>query len=292
MVHHATGSGAGVSTRLFDAARRAGLPLPENPADPQQVGDLGAALYLHVERTRRPAREEAYLESATRFTLVSPVGALAAWSWGPDGAPLVVLVHGWEGRGSQLGAFVPALVAAGFRVVAFDGPAHGDSPGEHCHLPLMAGIVASLPAQLGEVRAVVGHSFGAASAALAAAEGPAPHGAVFLAPPLWHRGRVELTAERMELPAAARAAFFEGIERRTGHPVDWADMRNVARVAPCPLLVFHDPADADTDYAGSVELVAQWRGARLVPCPGRGHLRILTTPAVVEQTVRFIASLR
>ena len=43
------------------------------------------------------------------------------YSWGSG--PTVLLVHGWEGRGSQLSAFAPALVKAGFRVVAVDMPA-------------------------------------------------------------------------------------------------------------------------------------------------------------------------
>ena len=45
--------------------------------------------------------------------------------WG-DG-PVVYLVHGWGGRGSQLASFVEPLLVAGFRVVMFDAPAHGDS---------------------------------------------------------------------------------------------------------------------------------------------------------------------
>src|SRR5688500_15132227 len=44
--------------------------------------------------------------------------------WGTG--PAVYLVHGWGGRGSQLGSFVEPLLAGGFRVVMFDAPAHGD----------------------------------------------------------------------------------------------------------------------------------------------------------------------
>jgi len=281
-----------MNARLLEAARRVGLALPADPQDPAALGDLAAALFLRPRRARRPPREEAYLAAATRLSLASPAGELAAWAWGAPAAPTVVLMHGWEGRGSQLGAFAAPLAAAGFRAVAFDGPAHGDSPGEETSLPLLARVVAGLPAALGPVRAVVGHSFGAAGAALGTLLGFAPGGMVFLAPPLWQRGRIEQMAVRMQLPSEAHAAFLAGVERRTGRPLGWADMRAVARAAPCPLLVFHDPDDADTSYAGSEEMVALWPGARLVPCPGRGHARILTTAAVVAETVRFIAGLR
>ena len=281
-----------MNARLLDAARRAGLPLPADPHDPAALGELAAALFLRPQRTRQPPREGQYLAAATRFSIESPAGRLAAWAWGAPEAPAVVLSHGWEGRGSQLGAFAAPLAAAGFRAVAFDGPAHGESPGEESSLPLLARVTAALPAALGPVHAVVGHSFGAAGAALATAEGFAPRGMVFLAPPLWQRGRIEAAAARLQLPAAAHAVFFAAVARRSGWPLARADMRAVARTARCPLLVFHDPDDADTSYAGSVELVALWPGARLVPCPGRGHIRLLATPAVVDETVRFIAGLQ
>jgi len=280
-----------VIQRIIDAAVRRGLPAPTAPLDDVGLGELAAALYLRPLRTRRPPREEGYLEAARRLTVASPDGPLAAWMWGEEARRLVVLVHGWEGRGSQLGALAGPLVAAGFRVLAFDGPAHGDSPGEEASVPAFAKVIAALPAQIGPVHAIVGHSLGAAGAALATTLGLAPRGLVMLAPPLWQRGRLDYAANRMELSPAARQAFFAAVERRTAWPLERADVRVVARAAPCPLVVFHDPDDADTDYAGSVELVSLWPGARLVPCPGRGHNRILTTPAVIDDVVRFVSGL-
>jgi hypothetical protein len=162
---------------------------------------------------------------------------------------------------------------------------------EEASVPALARVLAALPAQLGPVHAVAGHSLGAASAALATTLGLTPRGLVFFAPPLWQRGRLEYAAERMQLPPAARTAFFAGVERRTAFPLDQVDMRVIARAAPCPLLVFHDPGDADTDYVGSEELVARWAGARLVPCPGRGHNRIITTPEVIAEAGRFVTAL-
>ncbi len=277
--------------RLIETARSRGVPVPAGPHDDAAVGELAAAVYLTPARTRRPPREEGYLATARRGTLPTPAGELAAWTWGEAEHPLVVLVHGWEGRGSQLGALAAPLVAAGFRVVAFDGPAHGDSPGTEASVPLFATVLAALPAILGPVHAVAGHSLGGASAGLATTLGLAPRGLVFFAPPLWQRGRLEYAADRMELAPEMRRLFFAAVERRTHWPLERADLRVVARAAPCPLVVFHDPGDADTDYTGSAELVALWAGARLVPCPGRGHNRILTTPDVIAETVRFIAAL-
>ena len=58
------------------------------------------------------------------------------------------------------------------------------------------------------------------------------------------------------------------------------------------MLALHDPADTDTSFAETEKVVAEWRAGRLVPCPGRGHNRIMSTPEVVRQAVEFIAALR
>ena len=67
----------------------------------------------------------AWLESAERQDLELEGKRLVAWSWGEG--PTVLLVHGWEGRGSQMAAFAAPLAEAGFRAVAFDAPGAASS---------------------------------------------------------------------------------------------------------------------------------------------------------------------
>src|SRR5262245_16038228 len=60
---------------------------------------------------------------------------LATWRWGATDAPAVLLAHGWGGYAAQMRGFVPPLLAAGYRVIAFDQPAHGLSEGKLTGLP-------------------------------------------------------------------------------------------------------------------------------------------------------------
>src|SRR5205085_10246750 len=117
------------------AAVRTGLRLAHRL--PGGVGPAWAArLFTSPRRHPRPAREAAVLATARAVTLDVVTRAtgrdraqrLAAWRWGTG--PTILLVHGWEGRGAQLGALVEPLVDAGFSVLTFDGPAHGDSSGK------------------------------------------------------------------------------------------------------------------------------------------------------------------
>jgi len=100
---------------------------------PGLVAKAAEQLFVTVVQHKRPRREEAWAEGATRISIPSQHGELAAWVWA-DGPKTVLLVHGWAGRGLQLGAFVEPLVGAGYRVVACDGPAHGESPGRRTNI--------------------------------------------------------------------------------------------------------------------------------------------------------------
>lgn len=282
-----------MSEALLAAAARRGVPVPPPPHDAVVLGELAASTYLHPQRgIRKMPRELGYLEPAVACRLPTSAGELAAWIWGERGRPLVGLLHGWEGHGAQLGAFAAPLVAAGFRVLAFDAPGHGESPGDECSAPLIGRLVLELEAQLGPFHSFIAHSMGAAAAAMAATHGARPRGLVFLAPPLSQLERIDRMIARLAMGPDVAAAFRAAIARRTGLSLEEADMTWVARVAPCPLLAFHDPDDADASYAATAGFVAAWAGAQLVPCPGRGHFRILSTPDVIRQGAAFIAGLR
>jgi len=282
-----------MSEILLKAAAKRGVAIPPGPLDEAALAELAAAIFVRPMRgARRMPRELGYLETARPRTLRTSFGELAAWEWGAEDAPLVGLVHGWEGHGAQLGAFAAPLAAAGFRVLTLDLPGHGDSPGDEAHVPLVARTLVEVEREAGRFFALIGHSMGAAGAAMSATLGAAPRGLVLLAPPQSQLERLRRVAARMQLADGLREQFVAAVERRTNSRCADVDMRVVARQAPCPLVVFHDPTDEDASFAAAEEFVGWWRGARMVAVPGRGHYRILATPEIVRQTVEFIGGLR
>src|SRR5262245_4564104 len=73
-------------------------------------------LFLTPPRHAAPARESHVLAHARAVTVRVGERRLATWTWGAG--PRILLVHGWGGRGGQMGAFVEPLVAEGFSVTA------------------------------------------------------------------------------------------------------------------------------------------------------------------------------
>jgi len=142
-------------------------------------------LKAFTQPRRHPATqdEEMALANAKREDFVWRGEKLTVWRWG-DGTQ-VLLLHGWESRGSHMAGFVPNILRAGFGVVALDAPAHGDSSGEYTNILDYGRAVVALAQHIGlgslasPLAGVIAHSAGSAAALYAYAHGLHSHGHKF-----------------------------------------------------------------------------------------------------------------
>jgi pimeloyl-ACP methyl ester carboxylesterase len=257
--------------------------------------NLAERLFTTPRRHPRPARELAVLASGRPFTvdvaLRSPRWSgghtkVAAWRWGFG--PTVLLVHGWEGRGSQLGAFVGPLVEAGMSVVAFDAPGHGDSPGSQLYLTDHADVVADVAAHVGPLHAIVAHSFGAAAVLLAhGRHGLAAERNVMIAPNALIDDSVARFARTVALDDRDRATFEDHLASSSGLALDALGLEHLVGERSAALLVVHDRADREVPFEHGVRLADTWADATLVAVEDLGHRRILRDADVIGRTVEF-----
>jgi len=257
---------------------------------------LAERMFITPRRYARPARERAVLAGARAFdvevALRSPrwhgaTRTLAAWRWGFG--PTVLLVHGWEGRGSQLGAFVEPLVAAGCSVVAFDALGHGDSPDHRLYLTDFADCIAAVADSVGPLHAIVAHSFGAAAVLLAHARAgvEAPRN-VLVAPNVLVADAVARFASVVGLDDRDRAALERQIGAHTGIRVDALAVERLAGSRDAGLLVVHDRDDREVAFHQGERLAAAWPNAQLHATAGLGHRRVLRDPEVIACAVAFV----
>jgi pimeloyl-ACP methyl ester carboxylesterase len=270
---------------------------------------LAERLWFTVPRGR--GRQERQAPPGRPFQVEVHGRAVAGEVWGepPAGAPptdrgttlavprtppAVYLVHGWGGWRWQLDAFVGPLVEAGFRVVAFDAPSHGDSdpgaegPGRSTALEL-ADALAAVVAAHGPAHAVVAHSLGATATAYAVRAGLPAGRLVFVAPMADPLPYTRTFADRLGFGERVRSRMVARIERRVGIPLSDFDVPAVAgQVATPPLLCVHDRQDAETGWSDSAAIVRSWPDARLVTTAGLGHRRVLRAPAVVAEVTGFV----
>lgn len=277
--------------RMKTAARRAAFRVADivAPAVAARIArDLWFAVPPRLPATTPPTGGEA-------FEVESLGAAVRGHVWGAG--PTVYLVHGWGGRGSQLGSFVEPLLGEGYRVVMFDAPAHGDSePGPagpgRTHGVELGKALDAVFARFGPAEAVIAHSLGAISTYLTLRFGWMSTRRLVLIAPM---GAAEPLFDRLQralgFGARTRRAFDRLLEEFVGVPmVEFDAVFQAAQVEPVPTLVVHDRGDRQTPYADSARLVASLPDARLVTTEGLGHRRILEDPAVVRETLGFLRS--
>ena len=263
----------------------------------EQLGaGIAERLFTTPRRHPRPAREQAVLASARPFSVDVALRSprwngqhrqLAAWRWGYG--PVVLLVHGWEGRGSQLGALVEPLVAAGLSVVTFDAPAHGDSPGSQLYLTDHADCVVDVVAAIAPVHAIVAHSFGAAAVLLAQARGgvAAPHN-VMIAPNAVVDDSVAKFAHIVGLDDGERSSLEGQLADHTGVGLESLRLDRLIGAPSSSLLVIHDRGDREVSFEDGQRLALLWPDAELMATDGLGHRRILRDPAVIARVVQAV----
>lgn len=259
---------------------------------PSLASELALRAFLTPQRRPRPERERALLEVARPLPLSAGGLPLAAWSWGEaeDGRPrpTVLLVHGWAGRGAQLGSFVAPLVNRGRRVVTWDAPAHGDSPGRTTTLAQMAEVLRTVAERVGPIEAIVVHSFGGAASTIALARGMAVKRAVYVAPLFTIGTTVDRFVRGLGLSPAAATQLEHGLAHANMARRDDLEGRRLAPAMTTPLLVVHDRDDREVPYAEGVATVRKWPGARLLTTGGLGHRRVLEDVDVIDAVAEFV----
>ena len=251
-------------------------------------------IFLTPPRHRAPERERDLLARARPGTVRVDGRRIATWTWGSG--PRILLVHGWGGRGGQLGAFVEPLVANGFSVAWFDGPAHGASEGRLATIPEMARALRSVVAALGPVRGIIAHSGGGVVSGWAIRRWlldgfvDLPEVVALIAPPSDFRGYLERFSDACGLTAGARDRLDRRLTARAGIPPEALDLSRFAGDLPLAALVVHDREDAEVPWADGAAIAEAWPEAELVTTRGLGHRRILRDPAVVARVTAFLTA--
>jgi pimeloyl-ACP methyl ester carboxylesterase len=258
---------------------------------PDLAGAWAERMFLTPPRPRYAGASAMDLIDARGHLVEHKGRAIATWQWGAKDAPAVLLAHGWGGNAAQMRGFVFPLLQAGYRVIAYDQPAHGVSEGKLTGLPDFADVLGEVATYYGNVHGVIAHSLGGAGAALALAWGKAHYRKIVLvSPPSDLVGYSRRFARWYWMPEPVRRAMQQAIEERYG--VLWEELE-VPRVAPrlaAEALVVHDRSDRIMPWTHGAAVARHWPGARLVTTDGLGHRRILADEGVTRIAADFIGA--
>lgn len=282
-------------SRPASAKKGRGSAVPRSVATPaggssgMSVEEAWRQWFTPPPRSQESVREQRFLSTAEQFTINYGELPLSAYAWGSG--PTVLLMHGWGSRASHFSSFVQPLVEAGFRAVAVDAPAHGRSAGDLSNLFEFSEVVETVAQRLAPVHAIIAHSMGAASAAMAVSRGVVVDRIVLLCPICKLREALHRFVARRNLGDAVEDELVARMDELFG-PRVWLDsaLDEIAPQLDIPALLFHDPGDTEIPYTDSVETARAWSGSRLITTSGLGHRSLLRDRALIAEAVDFVAA--
>lgn len=256
-------------------------------APAQAAARLNAWVWCRPPRYRLRPEDAAALASAVPLNVRFKQRELPTYSWGSG--PAVILVHGWGGAAGQMAHLVPALLARGLRVVAFDAPAHGEAEGRQTDFPEITEALRCVALAVGDVHGVVCHSAGSVAALRALRQGLKLNRLAVLSAFSQLQLPLAAMASVLKLSPRVRAAHLSLLQRLYGSRFtqDYSPEHLVQDLA-VPGLLVHDQGDREFGAANASRLLARWPVAQLHLTEGLGHYRLLKDPAVAERVAEFM----
>lgn len=238
-----------------------------------------------------PEKEKEIAKKADCFIIkIKNNQKIQCYRWGSG--PVILLVHGWAGRGTQFRKFVPALNKAGYSAVAFDGPAHGSSEGKSTDIREFQETLFEIRKKAGTVEAIIAHSFGGVASLFAIMNGLQVNTLINIASPTIGDEIINTYLRAINGSWKTGEYFKSYILRTTGRPFsEFTSLYFVQHLQhKLNLLLVHDSEDQEVTIQHAFMLQEHYPHAELFQTVGLGHTRILKDEMVINRCVTFIES--
>ena len=246
--------------------------------------------FFGPSRYEEKAQDREVIEWGNNYRIPFEGGELAVTTWGKTG-PAVLLMHGWGGARAQMTGFVDPLLFAGYRVVAYDQPAHGESDGKMTNLLEIAPTMDLIAKQEGPFYAIIAHSFGTLITSYALVERN-------FTPPskLVYFGAFNQLLEslpRFQVQAGLSDELMDGFRQMLYENFSRELLESITNelLTPrihIPALMFHDENDMVTPVEDSRAIAQVWKHVHYVETQGLGHRGALQSKPIHEQVVKFL----
>jgi esterase/lipase len=239
-----------------------------------------------------PEKERRAESFAKKFTLQVAGKTVQCYEWGDKG-PAVLLIHGWAGRATQFRRFIKPLLGAGYRVVGFDGPAHGNSSGKTTNVLEFDDVTRKLYDRY-EPEAIIAHSFGGVTALYSIMNGLPIVKLINIASPSIGDEVIRTYLRAVNGSWPTGEFFKKYVVQNMGKTFDEFSGLYLVQHVPhnVHLLMIHDDTDKEVDIKHSEAILQVYSHANLIRTHKLGHTRILKDDEVIRRCVTFIRDQR
>lgn len=236
-------------------------------------------------------REQAVFDKAQKSTISVAGKTVCVYDWGDKVQP-VLLIHGWESRGSRFSSIIERLISLGYSPVTFDMPGHGDSGGKNTTILECNEICTELQKRYGNFDVVIAHSFGVPCAFYALKNTLKTNKIVTIGGLAEFSYLVEEFARILNLTEKVKAGLKNKVEDLF-YPLKgiWEDfsVTSKSELVTQPILIIHDKEDELVRVDQAQKILSKFsKQANYHETSGFGHKRILHQQTVVQRIEEFI----
>jgi pimeloyl-ACP methyl ester carboxylesterase len=257
---------------------------------PALSGYLAYRIWFTSPRFAESKRETVWGKSANKETFTVAGKQVVSYRWGAVNHGYVLLVHGWSGRATQLGAFVNAVHLLGPGVIGFDAPGHGASDGTETTILEFAESINHIVEQHGLPQAIIAHSFGCMAAALAIRLYDLKvDKLVTISCPTETPYLVKSFAGHFNLSDKVIARFNNRLTRQFGDDIfEKTSAINNLKNRSIKKLIVHDRHDKIVPWQLSEKLAEAFPEAQTIYTENLGHQRVLRDEKLIERIMEFL----
>lgn len=247
-------------------------------------------LFFTPVKYRTPEKERKAETFSEKFVMNIAGKNIQCYRWGSS-TKTVLVIHGWAGRATQFRRFVKPLIKAGYQVVGFDGPAHGQSQGKRTNLDEFENVIQEVVKKIGNVSAIVAHSFGGVTSLYAITKGLPVKTLVNIASPTISEEIINTFLRAINGTAQTGEAFKKYVLKKSGKSFDQFSALEFIKHVPANLnlLLVHDEDDSEVKLDHPRALMKQFPQAQFIQTKGLGHTRILKDNNVIQGIVTFLS---
>lgn len=237
-------------------------------------------------------------EPAGFFKTAEPVDTsfnnlrIRGFQWNAGGSKKILIAHGFSSNAVNFGHFAKKLVAKGYEVFAFDGPAHGRSDGKKTTALEYKNFIQHLMKAYGPFDGFLAHSFGGLAISLALAETDTNDTVktVFIAPASNTETLLNIYLAQLKVSnKKVRQSFFNKIHELSGQQVNWFSIKRCVNHIKGKILWVHDKGDKVTPVKDAYEIMQLNNPyIEFMFTENLGHRRIYRDDKVVEKVVDFL----
>ena len=252
--------------------------------------ELFCTPYPKYKKRKAPA---IFHHAIKRTVILKDQTKIHGFEWLPNkpNNQTVLIAHGYASFAYKFEHYITPLLKMGYRVLAFDGPAHGQSEGKHIHVVVYQEAIQKIMEQAGPVHHFIGHSLGALTLSMIAEniEQAEARKFILIAPATKTTTTFAIFFKMMHLNEVTIAAFLSDVSSKTSHKVEFFAADRALANYKGPVLWVHDEKDVVCPYEDIINFKEKApSNIKFLITNGLGHNKVYKTAEVMDQIMAFL----